>query len=118
MGIKETCEYEILGFYLSIKDKHNTYFTAIQELHNRGKKEHLLFIADGIPKLDEKIRKIFPGADLQLFTILASKNTESDLRDSDKIEIDRDLKEIFLSDTKVSAIERLIISRISGPPNI
>ena len=36
MGIKETGEYEILGFYLSSKETHNTYSTIIQDLHNRG----------------------------------------------------------------------------------
>ena len=66
----------------------------------------LLFIADGIPKLDEETRKIFPRADFQLCTIHASRNLESDVRESDKNEIDRDLKAIFLSDTKDSAIER------------
>ena len=32
MGIKETGEYEILGFYLSSKETHNTYFTVIQDI--------------------------------------------------------------------------------------
>ena len=68
--------------------------------------EPLLFIADDIPKLDEEIRKIFPTADFQLCTIHLNRNPESDVRESDKNEIDRDLKAIFLSDTKDSAIER------------
>ena len=106
MGIKETGEYEILGFYLSAKETHNTYFTVIQDLYNRGIREPLLFIADGIPKLDEEIRKIFPRADFQLCTIHASRNLESDVRESDKNEIDHDLKAIFLSDTKDSAMNR------------
>ena len=106
MGIKETGEYEILGFYLSAKETHNTYSTIIQDLYNRGIMEPLLFIADGVPKLDEEIRKIFPRAQFQLCTIHASRNFESDVRESDKNEIDRDLKAVFLSDTKESAIER------------
>ena len=39
-------------------------------------------------------------------TIHASRNLEADVRESDKNEIDRDLKAIFLSDTKDSAINR------------
>ena len=46
--------------------KHNTYFTVIEDLYNRGIREPLLFIAYGIPKLDEEIRKVFPRADFQL----------------------------------------------------
>ena len=106
MGIKETGEYEILGFYLSSKETHITYSTIIQDLHNRGIVEPLLFIADGIPKLDEGIRKIFPRAEFQLCTIHASRNLEADVRESDRNEIDRDLKAIFLSDTKDSAINK------------
>ena len=106
MRIKETGEYEILGFYLSAKETHNTYFTVIQDLYNRGIRKPLLFIGDGIPKLDEGIRKIFPKAGFQLCTIHASRNLESDFRESDRNEIDRDLKGIFLSDTKDSAISR------------
>ena len=26
LGIKETGEYELLGFYLTVKESHNTYF--------------------------------------------------------------------------------------------
>jgi transposase-like protein len=99
-------EYEILGFYLSAKEIHNTYSTIIQDLYNRGIMEPLLFIADGVPKLDEEIRKIFPRAQFQLCTIHASRNLESDVRESDKNEIDRDLKAVFLSETKDSAISR------------
>ena len=40
MGIKETGEYEILGFYLSSKETHNTYSTIIQDLYNRGLRKH------------------------------------------------------------------------------
>jgi putative transposase len=86
--------------------KHNIYFTIIQDLYNRGIREPLLFIADGIPKLDEEIRKIFPRSDFQLCTIHASRNLESDVRESGRNEIDHDLKGIFLSDTKDSAINR------------
>lgn len=46
LGIRETGEYEILGFYLTVKESHNTYFTVIRDLYDRGVGEPLLFIAD------------------------------------------------------------------------
>ena len=61
---------------------------------------------DGIPKLDGEIKIIFPRADFQLCTIQASRNLESDVCESDKNGIDRDLKEIFLSNTNDLAIEK------------
>ncbi len=63
LGIKKTGEYEIPGFYVFAKETHNTYFSVIQDIYNRGVREPLLFIADVIPKRDEEIRKIFPGSD-------------------------------------------------------
>ena len=63
-------------------------------------------MVDGMPRLDEEIRKIFPRSDFQLCTVHASRNFESDVRESDRNEIDHDLKGIFLSDTKDSAINR------------
>ena len=66
MGIRESGEYEILGFYLASKESHLSYTAVINDLYNRGMSEPLLFIADGIPKLDEEIRKVFPRADFQL----------------------------------------------------
>ena len=65
-------------------------------LYNRGVREPLLFIADGIPKLDEEIRKVFPRADFQLCTIHASGNFESEVRECDVDIIDSQLKQIFL----------------------
>ena len=76
----------------------------INDLYNRGVSEPLLFIADGIPKLDEEIRKVFPRTDFQLCTIHASRNFESEVRESDKITIDRELKRVFTADTKEDAL--------------
>ncbi len=52
----------------------------------------------------EQIKQLYPGSDFHLCTIHASRNFESDVRESDRYEIDRDLKHIFLSDTKEDAL--------------
>ena len=98
MGIKESGEYEILGFYISSKESHLSYNEVINDLYSRGVREPLLFIADGIPKLDEEIRKVFPRADFQLCTVHASRNFESEIREYDVDIIDSQLKQIFLSE--------------------
>ncbi len=92
MGIRESGEYEILGFYLASKESHLSYTAVIDDLYNRGVREPLLFIADGLPKLDEEVRRVFPRADFQLCTVHASRNLESEVRESDKLQIDRELK--------------------------
>ena len=39
MEIKETGEYELLGFYLTVKESHNAYKDVLEDLYNRGLKE-------------------------------------------------------------------------------
>ena len=61
MGIRETGEYEIMGFYLVSNESHLSSTAVIRDLYDTGMREPLQFIADGLPKLDEEIRSVFPG---------------------------------------------------------
>ena len=112
MGIRETGEYEIMGFYLASKESHLSYVAVIKDLYDRGVREPLLFIADGLPKLDEEVRRVFPRADFQLCTIHASRNFEAETRESDKLQIDNQLKRVFTADTKEDALSRLSMFKV------
>ena len=46
MGIRESGQYEILGFMNPV-DNYIAYRNALMDLHERGVEEPLLFIADG-----------------------------------------------------------------------
>ena len=106
MGIKETGQYEILGFYMNPVENHVAYRNVLIDLHERGVEEPLLFIADGLPGIEEEIKQLYPRADFQLCTIHASRNFESNVRVQDRNEIDSDLKEIFLSRTREQAVNQ------------
>ncbi len=54
LGIKETGEYELLGFYLTVKESHNTYKDVLEDLYNRGLKEPLLIVVCSL-KYDSSI---------------------------------------------------------------
>ena len=75
-------------------------------------REPLLFIADGLSKLDEEIRKAFPRAGFQLCTIHASRNFEYEVRESDKLTIDRELERVFTADTEEDALSRLSMFKV------
>ncbi len=95
---------------LTVKESHNTYFTVIEDLlYKMEVRELLLFIADGIPELDEEIKKLYPRADFQLYTVHVSRNFESNAMELDKEKVDKDLKNIFLSENKESALEKFNI---------
>ena len=105
LGIKESGEYEILGFYLTIKESHNNYKDVLEDLYRRGLKESLLFIADGITDLDEDIMKIYPGSDFQLCTIHYSRGLKSKVKEKD-MEIIEDANKMFKCSNKQEAIAR------------
>ena len=106
MGIRETGQYEILGFYMNPVENHIAYRNVLMDLHERGLEEPLLFIADGLPGIEEEIRQLYPRADFQLCTIHAGRNFESHVRVQDRNEIDSDLKGIFLSRTREEALHQ------------
>ena len=106
MGIKETGQYEILGFYMNPVENHIAYRNVLMDLHERGVEEPLLFIADGLPGIEEEIRQLYPRADFQLCTIHESRNFESHVRVQDRNAIDSDLKGIFLSRTREEALNQ------------
>ena len=72
----------------------------------------LFSIADGYPKIDEGVRRVFPRADFQLHVIHASSNFEAETRESDKLQIDRELKRVFTADTKEDALARLSLFKV------
>ena len=104
MGIRDNGQYEIPGFYMNPVENHIAYRNVLIDLHNRGMEEPLLFIADGLPGIEEEIKQLYPRADFQLCTIHASINFQSNVRVQDRNEIDSDLKKIFLSHTREEAL--------------
>ena len=108
MGIKETGQYEILGFYMNPVENHIAYMNVLMDLHERGMEEPLLFIADGLPGIEEEIKQLYLRSDFQLCTIHASRNLEFHVRVQDRNEIDSDLKGIFLSRSREEAMNQFI----------
>ena len=105
LGIKESGEYEILGFYLTVKESHNNYRDVLEDLYRRGLRESLLFIADGITDLDEEVMKIYPGSDFQLCTIHYARGLKSKVKEKD-IGIIEDANKMFRCNSKQEAIVR------------
>ena len=105
MGIREAGQYEILGFYMNPVENHIAYRNVLMDLHERGE-EPLLFIADGLPGIEEEIRQLYPRDDFQLCTVHASRNFESHVRIQDRNEVDSDLNGIFLSRTREEAMDQ------------
>lgn len=84
IGIKESGEYGILGFYLTIKESNNNYKDDLEDLYRRELNVSLLFMADSITDLDEGVMKIYPGSDFQLCTMHYALYQRIEIKDKGK----------------------------------
>ena len=69
-----------LDFYMNPIENHIAYRNVLMDIHERGVEEPLLFIADGLPRIEEEIKQLYPRAYFQLCTIHASRKLESHVR--------------------------------------
>ena len=56
MGIRETGQYEILGFYMNPVENHIAYRIVLIDLQEIGVQEHLLIMVNRLLEIEEKIR--------------------------------------------------------------
>ncbi len=103
---KECVIFAILGFYMNPVENNITYRNVLMEIHERGVEEPLMFIADGLPGIEEEIRQLYLRADFQPCAVHASRNFESHVRVQDRNEIDSDLKGIFLFRSREDAVDQ------------
>jgi len=66
----------------------------IKRLYDRGVRKVLLFVADGVIGLEERIKEYFPKADFQLCVVHKVRNTLNKIRTKDRKKIVRGLKNI------------------------
>jgi len=76
----------------------------IKRLYERGVKEVLLFVADGVKGLEERVKEYFPKADFQSCIDHKIRNTLSKVRVKDRKEIANDLKGIYQVSNKKDAL--------------
>ncbi len=65
MGINEQGYRHILGFYVGGQESANGWKDVLKDLYNRGVREVLLGVFDGLPGLEEAFREVYPKADVQ-----------------------------------------------------
>ena len=106
LGIDVEGKKEILGFWINPSESSNSWELIINDLKERGIKEVLLFIADGLSGIQETIKKYYPRADFQSCIIHAERNLLSKVRAGDKDIIGREMKKIFDASSEEEARKR------------
>lgn len=86
----------------------NVWKEILANLKERGVKEVLLFVSDGLTGLENAISEEFPKAQIQLCVVHQTRNTLNHVRPKDKDILAGKLKEIYKSKSLPEAKERLV----------
>jgi len=105
LGIDEEGYREIIDFEVNPAEGAEIWEDIIKRLYERGVREVLLFVADGITGVEERIKKYFPKADFQSCIVHKVRNTLNKVRSKDRKEVAEDLKSIYRASTREDAKE-------------
>lgn len=105
LGIDEEGKREILSYCITPNESSEIWKDVFEDLKNRGVKEVLLGVMDGLRGLDESFLSYFPKADIQRCTVHFMRNILKRVRVQDRLEVATDLKEIFASHSEAQALE-------------
>jgi putative transposase len=103
LGVKEDGTKEILGFEVGGKESANGWENVLRKLRERGMKEVLLGVFDGLPGLEEAMKRVFPRADIQRCVVHKIRNTMHSVRKKDRKEITGDIKTIYNAESREAA---------------
>jgi putative transposase len=105
LGGNEEGYREILDFFVGGQESAYVWQEILQHLYQRGVKEVLLGVFDGLPGLEEAFRAIYPKVDVQRCVVHKVRNTLRRVRKKDQFEMAEDLKLIYRSPNKKIALE-------------
>lgn len=103
IGVTEEGYREILGFYVGGQESALGWKEILCDLYERGAKEILLGVFDGLPGLEAAMKEIYPKADVQRCMVHKIRNALNAARKKDRTAIAEDLKPIYQANTKTEA---------------
>ncbi|WP_212928118.1 IS256 family transposase, partial [Oceanobacillus sp. J11TS1] len=109
VGITEDGFKEIVGFYIGGKESSLGWKEVLFDLRDRGLKEVLLGVFDGLTGLESAFKEIYPQADVQRCVVHKVRNTLHSIRKKDKEELTKGLKNVYKAGSKEEAHEQFEI---------
>lgn len=95
MAIDEDGYRQILGFHVGGNESAHGWKEFLQELYQRGAREILLGVFDGLVGLEEAFHSVYPKADVQRCVVHKMRSTFPKIRVKDKVEFMGDLKDVY-----------------------
>lgn len=103
IGIRLDGAKEVLGFSLSPTESAYVWKEILQDLKDRGLKEVLLVVTDGLSGINDSIHSVYPNAQFQQCCVHISRNIAHKVRVSDRQEICSDFKLVYQASSKEEA---------------
>ena len=103
IGIRLDGTKEVLGFSLAPTESAYVWKEILQDLKDRGLKEVLLVVTDGLSGINDSIHSIYPNAQFQQCCVHISRNIAHKVRVSDRQEICSDFKLVYQASSKEEA---------------
>lgn len=94
-GVREDNKRELLDLSINPIESATSWSERFAKLKQRGVMDIDLFVADGLPYLENEIHKHFPGAAFQKCVVHKMRNILNKTRAKHKAEIAEDLKHVF-----------------------
>lgn len=107
LGITPEGRKEVLDYALYPSESAQNYREMLEKLKERGLKEVLLFVSDGLTGLPNALREVFPKARYQSCWVHLSRNVFRLVRRKDRPEILTALKGVYTQETAEKARETL-----------
>ncbi len=103
LGIDPEGRREVLGFYLFPNESAAVWQEILRDLWKRGMREVLVFVSDGLPGMEEAIRRVYPNAEWQQCLLHKMRNTLAKVRREDRGAVAWGLRQIYLADSQKEA---------------
>lgn len=103
IGIRLDVTKEVLGFSLAPTESAYVWKEILQDLKDRGLKEVLLVVTDGLSGINDSIHSVYPNAQFQQCCVHISRNIAHKVRVSDRQEICSDFKLVYQASSKEEA---------------
>ncbi len=103
IGIRLDGTKEVLGFSLAPTESAYVWKEILQDLKDRGLKEVLLVVTDGLSGINDSIHSVYPNAHFQQCCVHISRNIAHKVRVSDRQEICSDFKLVYQASSKEEA---------------
>lgn len=100
IGIRLDGTKEVLGFSLAPTESAYVWKEILQDLKDRGLKEVLLVVTDGLSGINDSIHSVYPNAQFQQCCVHISRNIAHKVRVSDRQEICSDFKLVYQASSK------------------